>query len=167
MILAHVSGMGTTAIAKMLGYTTSRVSTILNKPKVMAEIARLRKEHGSEHLERQFARMALPAADLMSKVITGEGPGRDAKLSERLDASKWALEKVTGKAKQAGDADSGNTVLSILQALDQLKRREPEVRTEAERSVIEIAAGPAPEQDDWMDKFVESTGAQAGQKEIK
>ena len=166
MIWAHCSGADNRTIAKQLGYNSNRVSQILNKPQVIAKIAQIRKEaFAPQALERKFAAMAAPAADLMAKVITGEGPGRDAKLSERLDASKWALEKVTGKAKQSGDNDAGNTVLNILQALDQLKRREPEVRTEAERNVIEIAAGPAP-QDDWMDEFVAKQQA-ATPKETK
>lgn len=164
IIWAFASGCSQNDIARQINYSVSRVSVILNKPQVMRKVAEIRKQHGGEQLERKFARMASPAADLMAAVIAGQGDGRDAKLSERLDASKWALEKVTGKPRQAGDNDAGTTVLNILQALDSLKKSGPEGPSHQERSVLELAEGAA-QPADWMDDFL--TRAQGETKETK
>lgn len=151
---ALASGSAQRTVARELGYTEAWVSTVANRPEIVARIEQIRNEHWSLNIEKRFSNMAPKAAAFMADVIEGKGAGRDAKISERLDASKWTLEKVTGKAKPAGEADTGLTIVNVFNTLDQLKKTgQLDSATKQEREVFEALTGSSKETN-WMDDFV-------------
>lgn len=156
------SGSAQRTIAAELNYTESRISVILSKPEVQAKIKQIRDEHWGGNLQKRFAAVAPKAMDFFTDVVSGAAP---AKVSERLDASKWLLEKVTGKPKQEYEGDGAGSVLQLLQALDALRTLKPEARSEQERDVIEVASGAKPHghsqsgggaTDNWMSDWVDN-----------
>jgi len=115
-MVAH--GTSQRQIARELGYTEGRISIILSKPEVQTKIEQIRRDAGLSRLEKRFEQTAPLAMDYLTEVVRGAA---DAKSGERLDASKWLLEKVTGKPKQATEHDLGAGVLQLLKALDERK----------------------------------------------
>ncbi len=149
----YAHGSSQQQIARELGYSESRISVILNKPQVHEKIERIRREFiGTESLSKKFSSVAPKAADFLSGVIMGK---EDSKLSERIDASKWMLEKVTGKPKQEVALDGGTTILQLLQALDAAKTAgealSPRSVTEAD---IELTAQKPDPLRDWVTAHV-------------
>lgn len=143
-------GASQNQICRELDYSVSRVSIILNKPQVQEKIEQIRREFlGTESLNKKYAAIAPKAADFLSSVILGR---ESAKVSERLQASTWMLEKVTGKPKQEGATDGGTTILQLLQALDAVK----EVKALAEglavieANDIELSKQPRDLLADWV-----------------
>jgi hypothetical protein len=152
-MVAH--GASQNSIAKELDYSVSRVSVILNKPQVQEKIERIRAEFlGTESLGKKFSAVAPKAADFLSSVIMGK---EDAKLSERMDASKWMLEKVTGKPKQEVALDGGTTILQLLQALDAAKTAGEAVIASREVSESDIEVVAKDPLRDWVTAHVTET----------
>lgn len=115
----YAHGASQNQIAQQLNYSVSRISIILQRPEVHERIEQIRKEFiGKDSLTKRFGSVAPKAMDVLAKVIDGR---EQAKVSERIDASKWLLEKVTGKAKQEVSVEGGAGILQLLQALDEAK----------------------------------------------
>ncbi len=111
----YAHGTSQKEIARELDYSEARISVILQKPAVHDKIERIRREFlGTESLTKKFSAVAPHAADYLTKVIDGK---EGAKVRERMQASIWTLEKLTGKPKQEGLTDGGTTILQLLQAL--------------------------------------------------
>lgn len=113
------NGLDQNSIAKQINYSWEQVSRILNKRSVQEKIESIRREFlGTNQLEKKFAASAPKAAEYFGKIVSGE---EIVKTSERIDASKWILEQVVGKAKQKVDVEGETTLLQIIQALDEQK----------------------------------------------
>lgn len=145
------------------GYTQAWISVVANKPDVVRKIEQIRQQHWGEKLEQRFANIAPKAIDLMTQIVEGRGAGQSAKLSERWDASKWLLEKVTGKPEARNEKGQGETVLQILEALDKLKGAAAPEQAEQVREVRELAEGLTKETD-WMDDFVNNIAQPKGEE---
>lgn len=98
----HALGQRNTIIAKKLGYTETGVAKILKQPWVQAEVRRLRGSYESDIVAR-VKDAALDGVERIHRIILDE----DEKSNIVLDASKWAVEKTTGKAKQEVSHESG------------------------------------------------------------
>lgn len=157
------SGSSQSIAARELGggYTPQHISNVMQRPDVLAKIKQIRAEYWGKNLEQRFQNAAPKAMDFMESVVLGRES--NAKIGERLDASRWILEKATGKPESRSEKDSGQTVLHILQALDSLKQTVTPP-TEQQRDVLEIAAG-TPKEADWMDTWVSNNKAET--KETK
>ncbi len=162
----YAHGTSQKQIARELDYSESQISVILQKPRVHEKIEAIRKEFlGTESLVKKFAGIAAPAAEYMEKVIRGS---EGAKTGERIQASQWMLEKVTGKAKQEGVTDGGTTILQLLQALEAVK----EARASGAESPRDVtlpgdimleAAKPKDALADWVTQHVPDS-AEGGMK---
>lgn len=91
----HARGYTNNQIAKHLGYSASSVSNVLKHPNVVAEIAKARAELYSHEVVDVLKTAALDAALRLKRSIM------DPKDRDGHDASKFVVEKVTGKATQA------------------------------------------------------------------
>jgi hypothetical protein len=156
---AAASGILQRDIAQDLGLSEPELAAIACKPEIKARVKVL-KEKLIKSSDKILVSNAPFCAELMVDVARAQGPGLQAKLSERIDASKWVLEKTTGKAKQAEDATAGNTYINVINMLDGINKRiESGVKaTEAEeREVYEVISKPVAS--DWMDDFVSKNKA--------
>jgi len=99
-----------------LGYSPTAVSLALKSEWVQAEVARFRGML-EEDITHQIKEAAKDGASFVHETILNE----NAKVSERLDASKWAIEKTTGKAKQEIGVES-NTLTSFMEMLRDMQR---------------------------------------------
>ena len=146
-------GIGQTVIAKELQYTEKQVSVILNKRSVQDKIESIRREFlGTNQLEKKFASVAPKAAEYFAKIITGE---EVVKSSERIDASKWMLEQVVGKAKQKVDVEGETTLLQVMRALDEQKE-EKRARMAKGLPDIEVTATEETKPEDPFDNWISS-----------
>lgn len=72
-----------------------------------------------ENADEQFSRHMPKAFEIMTEVLNADSG--EMKLAQRFEAAKWLMEKVTGKARQSLDIEGGVTVLTLLNALDEMK----------------------------------------------
>lgn len=158
-MVAH--GSSQRQIARELDYSEGRISVILSKPEVQARISQIRDGWGKASLEKRFSAAAPRALDYVKSVIEGR---EDARTGERLSASQWLLEKVTGKPKQATEVDVGAGVLQLLQALDERKTASASPSPEA-IDVTPAAPAPEPKADplaDWVSTHVPDFKSEKG-----
>jgi len=145
----HALGLTSNQIGRKLGYSPTGISLALKQPFVQAEIERFRSAFEADIITRVKA-AAQDGAEFIHETIHNEA----AKVSERLDASKWAVEKATGKAKQEVGVESG-TLMSFMELMRQMQPgSSPREVTE---SVPALAAPTdnAPPQDkfdSWLDE---------------
>lgn len=145
------SGANNKRIASELGMTESRISILLSNSKVQLRVKEIREQFWKEKYDERFRTLAPAALDFAGSLISGQVP---AKVSERWDASKWLLEKVTGKPKQEIEVDGGGNIRNLLAVLDQMKGGAPATGHVSE--VIDVSAH-RPKQDDlaaWVDQHV-------------
>lgn len=153
VMVAH--GISQRKIAQELSYTEGRISLILSKPAVQEKIERIRKEESGD-IGKRFAAIAPKALTVFEDVVSGR---TQAKTETQLEASRWILEKHTGKPKQEVALDGGATIMELLRALDVEKT----ARTAASRAVTEqdIELKPEPPPDplaDWVAQNVPDGG---------
>lgn len=142
--IARYNAMGwtSTRIGEKLGYSPTAVSLALKSEWVQAEVARFR-----SMLETDVAHIVKEAAKDGVSYIHETILNEQAKSSERLDASKWAVEKATGKAKQEIGVES-NTLTSFMEMLRDMQRNgeaidvtpkqlSPAAHTEIAEAVVE------------------------------
>lgn len=121
MIARHYAlGKTRKQIALSSGYTYIGVCRVLNYPWVQAEVARYRTSYEADIIT-QVKEAATDGVQVIHGIILDD----TEKSTTRLDASKWAVEKTTGKAKQEVSVESG----SFLQYMELLKQMQ--IRGEA------------------------------------
>jgi hypothetical protein len=126
-VLCFMAAAGTSNndIARDLGLTPGRVSVLLSNTRIRARIKEIQDAHWGANIQARFQNTVPKAMDVIDEIITGKTPDGSPvpglKPRDQMEAAKWLLEKVTGKARQEIDIDGGNTVLQLIQALDQLK----------------------------------------------
>jgi hypothetical protein len=113
----HALGQSSTSIGKKLGYSPAGVSLALKQPFVQAEVARYREQYESDITSR-VKDAALDGIERIHKIILD--PAEKSQVA--LDASKWAVEKITGKPKQEVSVESG-TISTFMDMLKEMKRR--------------------------------------------
>lgn len=111
----HAMGITNNEICKRLGYTPAWVSTMLRDPFVQSEIARWRGLMFSARAGDILKGAAEDAAREIHRIILDP----NTKETTRLAAAQFAVEKVTGKAKQEIDVRGGdiNYYINIKQEM--------------------------------------------------
>lgn len=114
----HAHGYTNNQIGKHLGYSPTGISLALQKPFVMEEIERCRANYYSQDTINVIKEGSLDAAKRIHRMVLDPS----TKESTALDASKWLVEKATGKAKQEISVDSG-TLTGFYDLLKQMQTR--------------------------------------------
>ena len=151
------------AIAEALGYSESRVSILKNHPLILEETARIRERIYEDTIAIRMKAMADPALNVIETALLNRE--NRYKKSEQLDAAKWTIEKLDGKAAQKVEV-SGGILSSLIDKIDALKSSG---RSVSDLPDIDVTAGslgpgasesppqqPAPISDelaDWIDGF--------------
>lgn len=104
-------------ICLRLGYTPGRVSILLRNPKIRAEILRYQDRAFDKELGGRLTEIGPDAMDVIESAIRGE---LNLKPGERVEHAKWAMEKLTGKATQKHELESGS-LGRLLDKLDQMQ----------------------------------------------
>jgi hypothetical protein len=148
------SGMTVPQIKETTGYTDSWISILKSNSRIREEIARLQDRIFSETVQQQLQNLGNDAVGVVEQMLRSE----DEKLRDRVEAAKWLIEKLTGKARQEVEVGAGSTLLQLLQKLDSIQ-----VSEQGPRDVLEISASdsasegkpasPA-DKDSWMDNWV-------------
>lgn len=142
----HALGLTSGQIGRKLGYSPTGISLALKQPWVQSEIERYRSAFESDVITRVKA-AAQDGAEFIHETIHNE----QAKTSERLDASKWAVEKATGKAKQEIGVESG-TLMSFMELMKNMGQGQDAPRDVTSSDAPEIAAPVDIDQFDlWLD----------------
>lgn len=100
-----------------LGYSASRISVLLQNPKIREEILRFQDRIFDKELSGRLAEVGPDAMDVIERAIRSE---TFVKPTERLETAKWAMEKLTGKAVQKHELESG-TLGRLIDKLDSMK----------------------------------------------
>lgn len=109
-------GKNYTDIAKALGYSRTHMSILFASPTMNLEVARYRNRLFERDLVDRMKELGPEAMDVFERFIRDD----KTKLRERVDAAKWLLEKLTGKAKQEVNVES-NTLAAFMGVLRQMQ----------------------------------------------
>lgn len=112
----HALGLTNNQICRRLGYSPAGVSLALQKPQVQAEVERYRTQLYENDVLNALKDLGSDAVKVLTNVLNGSG-----KTSEQLDAAKWLLEKLHGKAKQEVNVES-NTLAGFMGLLKDMQR---------------------------------------------
>lgn len=137
-------------IAEILGYTEARVSVLRSNTQIQQEADRFRDKLFERAIGEHMKDLAPDAMSVIEEMITSDAE----KLKDRVEAAKWLVEMVGGKAKQQLTHEAGSSISDLLNRLGQLSAGTPQ---EA-RTVLELER---PKEPDWMDNWV------AEQKAVK
>lgn len=137
------TGMTNKEIAERLGYTEGRISVLRSNTQLLAEADRIRDRFFDKSIGEHVRDLQSDALRNVEEMLTSPAE----KLKDRVEASKWLIEMVGGKAKQQLTHEAGSSILDLLKRLDQITAGTPE----AAREVLEIEKKKEP---DWMDTWV-------------
>lgn len=112
----HALGQTNNQICEALGYTAAWMSTVLRDPFIQAEIKQWRDRYIDEDAVAIMKRTSVNAALNLERTVL------DARDKNSYDASKFVLEKVTGKARQEVTVESG-TLGNFMSMLKEMQRR--------------------------------------------
>jgi len=132
------SGMNQKDIADQIGMTMGWVSVVLGNTEVKARVKQIQKEQWGGNIEQRFKKGLPKAMEVIEKVIAESGDDR-----LKLDASKWLLEKVTGKASQQVNVE-GNLLGDLISQLDEMR----EVKGSEE--TLELEETKRDDMDEWI-----------------
>lgn len=120
--IAHMaaSGMSQRKMAQDLGATDGTISIILSKTKVKERVHALQEKYWGGNIEKRFKQAMPKAMDVVNEAI--DNTNGQFKPKERLDASIWLLEKMTGKAKQEID-HKGISIGELFTKVDDMLRK--------------------------------------------
>ena len=110
-------GLRNKDICLRLGYTPGRVSILFRNPKIRAEILRYQDRAFDKELGGRLTEIGPDAMDVIEAAIKGE---LGLRPGERVEHAKWAMEKLTGKATQKHELESGS-LGRLLDRLDEMK----------------------------------------------
>lgn len=112
----HALGYTNNQIARHLGYSATGISLALQKPFVQAEIAVARGRHISEDAIAIMRDTSVHAARRLQTAVMNPDDRNG------YDASKFVVEKVTGKARQEVTVESG-TLSTFMELLKEMRSR--------------------------------------------
>jgi len=144
----------TVAFMAASGMTQAWVSTIMGNTYVKNRVKEIQKEQWGGNIENRFKQGLPKAMDVVENVISTSGDDR-----LRLDASKWLLEKVTGKASQQVNVE-GNLLGDLIGQLDEMR----EAKEQGEEILIEDTERD--DMDEWILNNVPSS-VKVGKKDNK
>ena len=104
-------------ICLRLGYNPSRVSVLFKDPRIRAEILRYQDRAFDKELGGRLEEIGPDAMDVIAQAIQGD---LGLKPSERVEHAKWAMEKLTGKATQKHELETGS-LGKLFDRLDSMK----------------------------------------------
>lgn len=110
-------GLRNKDVCLRLGYTPGRVSVLLKIPKIREEILRFQDRIFDKELGGRLEEIGPDAMDVIERAIRSETM---LKPGERVETAKWAMEKLTGKAVQKHELESG-TLGRLLDKLDSMQ----------------------------------------------
>jgi len=102
-------------IGKELGYVDSRVSILLKNPTIAAEVRRLQDRIFEETISSRLKGFSEDALNNIHMILTDKT--NRVKISEKMDISKWVIEKLDGKASQKIEAGE-NLLAALMDRLD-------------------------------------------------
>lgn len=142
----HALGLTNNQIGRKLGYSPTGISLALKQPFVLEEVEKFRAAFDND-LASRVKNIASDGLDRIHSIILDD----KEKTSIVLDASKWAVEKATGKARQEVTVESG-TLSSFMDLLKQMKERnEPLDVTPTDAALLaEGQPEPKSEIDSWL-----------------
>ena len=110
-------GMRNKDVCLRLGYTPGRISILMRNPKIREEVLRFQDRIFDKELSGRMDEIGPDAMDIIERAIRSETL---LKPSERVETAKWAMEKLTGKAVQKHELESG-TLGRLIDKLDSMK----------------------------------------------
>ena len=151
----HAAGLTNNQIARKLGYSATGISLALTRPFVRAEIERYRVTQEYD-IQAKLKDAADDGIAVVHQIINDD----TEKSTTRLDAARWAIEKVHGKARQEVSVESG-TLGSFMELLKSMKEKgesidvTPAPRLVSPENSIEIQGSNAGQNlnkfDSWLD----------------
>lgn len=148
-----------TEIAGIVGFAVGSISKMAKNPRIVAEVERLRERMFEVTVAERLKQMGPAAANVIEGVLSS---GSKAKLETQLDAARWVIEKLTGKARQEVDVQS-STLSQFMQMLAEHKAGAPAKPGALEHSnvvpdsatVVELGVSPALKEEskfaNWVD----------------
>ena len=113
----HALGQTNKDIGVKVGYSATNVGVILNNKWVQDEVLRFRESFETDILTK-VKEAALDGINRIHRIVLDE----QEKTTTVLDASKWLIEKTTGKARQEVNVES-NTLTNFMEVLRQMSNR--------------------------------------------
>lgn len=143
-------GFSNGQIGRRLGYSPAGVSLAQKQPWVQEQVRQFRASYDADITSR-MKDIAAGAVDVVEEIINDE----KEKSTVRLDAAKWSIEKVTGKAKQEVSHESG-TFMHFLEIAKQMSQQlTPDAPQSREVRELAPAQGDDAEQksesEAWLD----------------
>lgn len=110
LALLFAQGKSSKEVGEELGYTSAWVSTLKKNPHIALEIQKITDRIYEETVQARLKTMIEPALQNVQLILTDRT--NKVKVSERMEMSKWVLEKVDGKASQK--LDIGENMLGVF-----------------------------------------------------
>lgn len=149
----HAMGRTNNDIARILGYTASRVSILLREPFVQSEIQRYRSEVIDADAIQRMKHASKDGGRVIHDIILDE----TIKPEIRLKAAAIAVEMTHGKATQKVEVEN-NSLQSFAQALREMQARNEPIDVSPGAQPIPLLESKAEDQpepvqqwDHWLD----------------
>lgn len=149
----HAHGVPASIIAKRLKYSPQAVAGLLMQPKVQSEVRRYRETWELDPNQR-IKDASIDGVDRLHAIVLD--PDANPKLV--IDASKFLIEKATGKARQEVDLNVGGLLqyMEIMKTMvDRGETLEPvDVTPSNDQNLLpesQVSAQPADRWGDWLD----------------
>lgn len=113
----HALGLTNNQICAKLGYSPASLSTTLRNPWIQAEVQRYRSQYEVD-IATRVKDAATDGIERIHRIILDASE----KSTTALDASKWAVEKASGKARQEVTVESG-TLSTFMEMLKEMRSR--------------------------------------------
>lgn len=97
-----------------LGYSPGRVSVLKQNPKIQQEIAKFQDRMFDRDLDTRMGEVGPDAMDVIEHALKSE---TYLKPQQKVDLARWSLEKLTGKAVQRAEVDTGANLSRLLDKL--------------------------------------------------
>lgn len=116
-LVAFYSAHGLTnrQIAKEMGYTEGRISTILGTDVVKLRVKQIKKEFFSKETSARLDRALPQAMNVLEDALHNRTPG--LKAEKVLDASLWLIKQRTGEGEE-----KAGTVGSLIRTLEEIRK---------------------------------------------
>lgn len=154
-VIALAFAMGATPkdVAEKFGITPQYASLLNCSTRIKKRVHEIREKYWGTDMARQFQSLAPQALAIAQQLMLGSDDFVNAKVSERWDAAKWVLEKVSGKPKQEVTVDSSFGFKDLLQAVDELKKAQAEGDTKKVAEFIDVTPKETNSIDDWVNNL--------------
>lgn len=111
-------GKTTNEIAEKLDLTAGRVSVLRSNTEIMKEAERVAEKLFDITVQERLKHLGPHAADLLEEIFISDSSA--ITMSHKIDAAKWIVEKLTGKARQEIDVQH-STLQNFIDLMKQMK----------------------------------------------